>query len=595
VTAPHPRLLAPAAIDWDGDVPVSRTTGDVYFSRSGGVAETEAVFVAGNDLDERFAAGTCRCIGETGFGTGLNFLVARRRFLERAPAHARLHFVSVEHAPLAPADRRRFADALDAVGHGALAEDARRLATLLPLPVAGWHRLVLDGGRVRLSLWLGDAAAGLDDWLATDPEPIVDAWFLDGFAPRLNPELWEASVATRLARLSAPGATLGTFSVARSVRDALTGAGFAVERVPAGTGKREVLRGRRPGTAAPPAPPRHAVVVGAGLAGAFVAAALAERGTAVTVLDAEGPARGASGNPWAVLHPRLPLDDGPRAAFLLAAWRFALARLGALGAESGWRPRPLRQVPEVRRPERLERVLARFAALAPDLRADRVGALPALALDAAGDADLPRLVATLLAHEAIEVRAPASVTAVREGPAVVLDDGSVVDADAVVIAAGPGTAALAAPGPALGRMRGQLTRVAGPTPAADAPILTGRGHAVPTADGWVVGSSYVRDGDAGAPTAAEQAENLERLAAWEAVTGTAMVGTVVEEFAGVRCTTPDRVPCIGRGAPGVWSSTGHASSGLLTAPIAAEAIAADLHGEPPVLDGELRALLDPMR
>ena len=166
--APHARILAPADIDWQDGTPVSRTRGDVYFSRRGGVEETRCVFIDGNRLAERFAglgAGADArpfLIGETGFGTGLNFLVVRRLFLETAPAGARLRFVSFEQAPLTRDDLERCAGSLETSGHPCLAADARMLAPRMPPRLAGWHRRVFDGGRVDLCLWLGDADAGHD-------------------------------------------------------------------------------------------------------------------------------------------------------------------------------------------------------------------------------------------------------------------------------------------------------------------------------------------------------------------------------------------------------------------------------------------------
>ncbi|HSG91114.1 MAG TPA: tRNA (5-methylaminomethyl-2-thiouridine)(34)-methyltransferase MnmD [Pseudomonadales bacterium] len=664
MSAAHPRLLAAAVIDWQDGTPVSRRSGDVYFSRQDAVAEARRLFIDGNALPARFAAlgadgATDLCIGETGFGMGLNFLLARRAFLDAAPGGACLDFVSVEHAPVAGDDLRRCAAVLADGGHDDLAAAMGALAERLPPPLTGWHRLLFDAGRVRLSLWYGDALAGFADWeaqrAAAPGARAVDAWFLDGFAPRLDADLWSPALCAQLARLSAQGATLGTFTVARAVREALRGAGFAVERrtearrTDGRGGKRQVLHGRlaAPGAgpdgavpdkvpgalaeqapgdprtaqprAMPPRPPRDPVlIVGAGLAGACVASALARRGRRVLVIDALAPAAAASGNPWAVLHPRLPMDDGPRAPWLLAAHHFAAAMLDELGTDAGWRPAPVLQVPEARRPERLVRLLRRFAALAPLIAEQTFAGAPALLQRRGGHADLPRLIRTLLDHPLIETRSGVAAGRLER------QDGAwhlgALGTEApegtrgprfeqVVLAMGADTPRLLPELP-VGRMRGQVTRVrtaAAPRSAgaADA-ILTGRGHAIALDDGWVCGSSYVRDGDAGPPTAAERDANLQRLAAWlrdlDADAGTEhtdaerpAAAEVVEEFTGVRATVPDRSPLVGAMAPGLWLSCGHASSGLTTCPLAGEFLAASLSGEPPVLDAELVALLDPRR
>ena len=599
MSAPHPRQLAPARLRWTDEGPESPGTGDVYFSRRGGAEETRAVFLAGNGLPERFRDRKHLRLGELGFGTGLNFLETRRAFLAAAPADAQLDYVAFELAPLAPGDRHRFAAFLEACGEAALAAGARLLDAQFPAPFAGWHCLVLDGGRVRLSLWLGDAGAGLEDWQAAGAPGGVDGWYLDGFAPRLAPELWAPDLFRRVAERSAPGATVATFSVARTVRDALAAAGFEVERVPATPGKRRVLRGRlAAGLGTPPdAPPATAVVIGAGLAGACAATALARRGTAVTVLDPAGVAPGAPRHPYTLRHPRRPRDDGPRAPLLLDAYRFALAWLAG---RAGWQPQAVLQFTEARRPERLARVVERFARADPRLAVRGFAGETTLAFPDAGRADLPVLIAAALAEERIVLRREA-VEALEHGPrapALRLWGGEQLRPDVVVLAAGTAAAILAPALRRLGHMRGQLTRVRTAASRGTLPVLTGRGHAVPLADGWVTGSSYVRDGAPGPPTATERRENLERLGRWGTVLGTpglAADAEPVEEFTGVRCTVPDRVPVIGLLAPGLAVTTGHASSGLTTCPLAGEWTAAALCGEAPVADGELRAAADPRR
>ena len=590
MTSRHPRVLSCAELGWEGTTPRDLRTGDVYFSRRDGVEESRLVFLAGNGLPERLPTIRDRfCIGETGFGTGLNLLVARRLFLSVAPSDTVLHFVSFERAPLGRADRARFAAALQAAGQDALAADARRLDTLLPPPVAGWHRVVLDGGRIRLSLWLGEAEDGLADWRRHGRRD-VDAWFLDGFAPALNPGLWAPELARSLAALSHRESTLATFSVARAVRDALGAAGFALEKTPGPPGKREMLRGRAPATwptRRANAPPRPVTVIGAGLAGASVARALAERGHAVCVRDATGAAAGASGNRHAVLHPRLPVDGGPRAAFLLAAHAFARRWLEHSDRTGALTPRAVDQFTELRRPERLARVRASFGDLDGLLQWFGEEADLRMRWPDAGHVDLPHLVHALLDHASIELRTPEPATPFALAGA---------DPDApTILAAGAATGALVDPPLPIGRMRGQLTRLRGTVPS-DTPVLTGRGHAVPLADGWSVGSSYVRDGGDGPPTDAERDANLERLRAWFGVLDQPLGDLeVIEDWAAERATAPDRSPLIGELAPGLWTSTAHASSGLVTCPLGAEAIAARLAGEPPVLDAELEALVAPRR
>ncbi|SUX55980.1 tRNA 5-methylaminomethyl-2-thiouridine biosynthesis bifunctional protein MnmC [Chromobacterium vaccinii] len=202
---------------------MSAVFGDVYFSRASGLEETRHVFLRHNRLEERFAAlrpSGSFTIAETGFGTGLNFLCAWQCFDACAPAGARLHFVSAEKFPLMPAD---LAQAL------ALWPELSAFATPLlaqyDVLTPGWHRFVLAGGRVTLTLMIGDV---LDVLPQLDAR--VDAWFLDGFAPSKNPDMWQQPLFQQMARLSSPGASFATFTSAGAVRRGLAEAGFEVKK-----------------------------------------------------------------------------------------------------------------------------------------------------------------------------------------------------------------------------------------------------------------------------------------------------------------------------------------------------------------------------
>lgn len=593
MTTAHPRTLPPARVVWDDAVPTAPDYGDIYFSRHDSVAESQAVFLGGNGLPARFRDCTDSfCIAELGFGTGLNFVLARQSFLAHANARARLTFVSFERHPLPAADRSRLAAHLTET-HPAVAAALETLNACAIPALRGWHRLHFDGGRVALALYLGAAEDGLDDWLSTASSGAVDAWFLDGFAPSRNETLWSAALFAKLPALSRPGATLATFSVATTVRDGLEQAGFEVIRVAGPEGEQQVLRGHlQSGLGRRAAPrPERVRVIGAGLAGACCAAALARRGIKVVVEDPLGVGGAASGNPWAVMHPRLPLDDGPRGPLFASAFAGSRSWLSALAPDC-WQPRAVLQLPEVRRPQRLSAVLERYLPSGDWLTPDELGGLTVIRFDGAGWADLGRLLARLLDHPLItcsqrrfEGRRQATADADRE---------------VVIIAAGVHSAELLPGRPPLGRMRGQLTRTRSTMPheSADLPILTGRGHAIALADGWVCGASYVRDGEAQGPSEGERSENLGRLRDLQRLLSVAEdCGEVSAEFVGLRCTVPDRVPLIGAvgDVPGLWVSTGHASAGLLTCPLAAEFIAAAICGEAPVLDAEMRALLAPHR
>ena len=261
-----------ARLEWDEQgQPLSSQFADVYFSNENALAETRYVFLANNQLPERFAALTADqqlVIGETGFGTGLNFLCAWQLFEQHAVASARLHFVSVEKFPLNKADLQRALalwPELEAYAEQLLAQ----YVALHP----GFQRLVFANGRIILTLLIGDA---LELFGQLDGQ--IDAWFLDGFAPAKNPDMWTPELFAELARLSHAHTTLGTFTSTGYVRRRLNDAGFKMKRVP-GLGKKwEVLKGAFIGTQVTAEKPwftrplqpvgeRSALVIGAGLAG----------------------------------------------------------------------------------------------------------------------------------------------------------------------------------------------------------------------------------------------------------------------------------------------------------------------------------------
>ncbi|WP_153110200.1 tRNA (5-methylaminomethyl-2-thiouridine)(34)-methyltransferase MnmD [Propionivibrio limicola] len=222
-------LLAP-----DG-TPFSETYGDVYHSVAGGHAQAQHVFLAGNGLPERWQGRETFSILETGFGLGLNFMATWLAWKNDAARCRGLEFVSVEKHPFSVDDLR--------VAHSVWPEFAELVAHLheqWPRLVAGEHRLVLEEGHVTLRLVFGDAVAVLPTLEAS-----VDAFYLDGFSPAKNPDLWSGELFRSLTRLANPGATLATWSVAGHVRQALQAAGFAIEKRQGFAGKRQMLVGMK--------------------------------------------------------------------------------------------------------------------------------------------------------------------------------------------------------------------------------------------------------------------------------------------------------------------------------------------------------------
>ncbi|PZX16600.1 tRNA U34 5-methylaminomethyl-2-thiouridine-forming methyltransferase MnmC [Palleronia aestuarii] len=218
--------LDQSALDWRDGVPVSRRFGDPYYSLEDGAAETTHVFLDGNDLPARFRSGFH--IAELGFGTGLNALVAWRAW-RQAGLSGPLRFTSFEAYPLG---RTEMEQALAAFP--ALSPEAEEL-------LAKWSGpgcLTLDG--LTLEVIAGDARTTLPRW-----DGSADAWFLDGFAPARNPELWSDALMAEVAGRTAPGGTASSYTAAGHVRRALDAAGFDVDRVPGYGRKRHMIRAHR--------------------------------------------------------------------------------------------------------------------------------------------------------------------------------------------------------------------------------------------------------------------------------------------------------------------------------------------------------------
>lgn len=228
-------VLIPARLALNSDgTPFSGEFGDVYHPADGGAGQARHVFLAGNGLPERWRGRKMFVILETGFGLGLNFLATWAEWRADPERCARLHFVSVEKHPFTAPDLATLH-----APHHEFAPLAAELRQSWPPLVAGSHRLHLDGGRVALTLLFGDALDCL-----RRVEASVDAFYLDGFAPGKNPVMWSHPVFRAVARLAQAGATLATWTVASSVREALAAAGFTTEKRPGFGRKREMLTGR---------------------------------------------------------------------------------------------------------------------------------------------------------------------------------------------------------------------------------------------------------------------------------------------------------------------------------------------------------------
>lgn len=377
-----------AELAWNDDnQPIASRFNDVYFSTTDGIAEKRYTFLENNNLSQRWqqqsASHSSFTIAETGFGTGLNFLLtwqlwleARRLFPDCAPSQ--LHYISLEKHPISWRDLKRIWQLWPQLQP--LSDEL--LDAYPPLPTAGCVRLILNRGLVHLTLYIGDAATGLQQFSPCSDrnnaapknmsfngmQTSVDAWYLDGFSPARNPDIWSHTLFAAMARLSHADTTFATFTSARLVKEGLLEAGFQLIKKPGFGLKREVICGNFQGTRncaaheqgnrkTPPRkikrgdtsdhywhlqelrtrteqtstereanqrPIKSALVIGGGIAGCNTAFALSQRGIQVTLLEqSAGLADGASGNRQGVVYTKLSPHPSQLNQFNLCAQIFA--------------------------------------------------------------------------------------------------------------------------------------------------------------------------------------------------------------------------------------------------------------------------------
>ena len=644
--------LTTPSLTWNEGAPHATAFDDIYFTRGDGRAETEHVFLGANHLPERFAAWHAArpfVIGETGFGTGLNMLCAWACFERHAPPRARLHLLSTEKFPLT-------LGALEQAlaSWPSLATYAQALCAQWPAAVSGIHRLHLTD-RVTLDLHLGDTTERLeqlDGW--------VDAWFLDGFAPSKNPDMWQPELFNAMAARSRPGATFATFTCAGIVKRGLKAAGFSWKKVPGYGRKREMLAGI---IETPPAdhrrqttpwfiPPsagstKHVVIVGAGLAGSSVAAALARRGIKVTVVEREAPGAGGSGNRQGALYVKLAAETNHQSRVYLAGLLYSQRWLTQQHAnQSLWQPCGVVQLAssdkEARRQQRFieqhplpsEVVTAMENPALIETAAINISAPHGLYYPQAGWVRPKALCEHLLSQSGIRLQRGevSSLTQRETGWQLNLADGSTLEADQVVIASAhlanhfAQTAELP-----LQSVRGQISELtladelAGPKL-----VVCAGGYVAPALDSVLTfGASFVPNNATTDVTADDHQRNIDELrqtlpALVEELeqAGIELSPENLQGRTAVRAASPDKTPYAGpvpvaeawradysllskdatrvaeipgKHYPGLWISTAHGSRGLASAPLCAEVIASRICDEPMPLEAPLVDHLHPGR
>jgi tRNA 5-methylaminomethyl-2-thiouridine biosynthesis bifunctional protein len=625
----QPAILAFAP---DGS-PYSTAYGDLYHTVAGALEQARQVFLAGNDLPGRWCGQARFVILETGFGQGLNFLATWQAWRAAPGRPQRLHFLSVEKHPFSVADL-----AILHASYPELAELSARLRAVWPILTPGFHRLEFSEpgcGTVILTLAFGDAIAAVPQFVGE-----AQAIYLDGFSPAKNPDLWSPQLLREIGLMAAPDATVATWSVAGTVRSALTDAGFTVRKCPGFGYKRQMLSGHRTDLTEPheeldvSAAGCHAIVIGAGLAGCLIGERLAARGWTVDLIERhDGVAQETSGNLTAVMLPVLSLDDNRMSRLNRACYLYGLrqfAEWSASGSDLEWAPCGVLQIArDAAHADKQREILVRNGFPPDFVRFVEAGEGTTLAgLPVAGPGwwfsggawvNPASLCRAALARGGDKLR-----THLNCGVDCIEYDGThwiARDAAGTMLARAPHLIlagatdiirlAQAAHLP-LFRFRGQVSHPPAPTHSPLRSVVCREGYATPAYQNLhSVGASFQRGGQ-DAISDSDHSANLGRLQRMlpgycADVTLETLGGRV-----GFRPVSPDKLPILGqlyhpdarsqgrdfsavKRWPGLHVASGYGARGLVWSMLMAELLASELTGEPLPLESELAATVDPAR
>jgi tRNA 5-methylaminomethyl-2-thiouridine biosynthesis bifunctional protein len=607
------------------DAPHNIDHQDGYFSDEDGMAESRAVFLKGCHLPEAWQSARSHTLGELGFGTGLNFLCVWDLWRRTREKNARLHFVSIEAAPFSHSELRRAHSVFPE-----LAPLSKRLLSPWPSAIKGVHRLAFDEDNIDLTLFFMDISEALPQM-----EMSVDGWFLDGFAPSRNADMWSGDVFTHLARLSRPGARAATFSVAGAVRRGLQNAGFSISRKPGYGRKRERLEAlyagpqhsplRRPSRPTAPgnASARSVIIVGSGIAGASTAYGFLRRGIDTTLISKQGLADEASGNPAALVSPRLDLEDAPSARFFRTAFDYATRAYANLG-DTIWHGCGLERLPaHTSDPDKFLRLLDAHVLPEQDLSLCQSGAR--LSLAKAGFV-MPHKAIAAMTSGAKLVHASVCTLEREAGDWIARNakGAEIARAPLAVLALGANTLEQTR-WLSFRYLKGQVSTAALKTPYTG-PALLAEGYALGLADHRLVfGATYepVEMPQTGlSPTKERHQQNLDSLSRFAPKLAKTIDKLTLDGRVSIRTATPDQMPYLGplpekhdflerfsalkdgfldpkvgtaRLHEGLFVLMGLGSRGFTLGPILGEALAAQALGEPSPLERGAAEALHPAR
>lgn len=619
----HSSKIQTAELDWemvDGiDLPISKQFGDVYFSKDNGLLETRHVFLNGNDLSERLSQLNDYqyfCVGETGFGTGLNILTLWLLWQQIRPNnHSHLHVISVEKFPLRRTDLIR---ALNAWPE--LAPLAQKLIAQYPLPIAGCHRFSFPEERFSIDLWLGDA----QDIFPNIPKTqAVNAWFLDGFAPSCNPDMWQENVLNNIVRLSDFGTTFASFSVAGVLKRGLKQHGIQISR-PRGFGhKREMLKAIWLDQASSETHSIDSIktviraqndqisqftkqqkiaIIGAGIAGLSTAWAFAQRGHQITIYEQNEPLSGASGNPLALLNPKLCPIEQAHEHLMTLSWQHALNFYARFKA---FRAIQVEQM-ALKNPDELLQLAEQY----PDQvltthTSDEIRPqteFPSLTLQQAGAVAPHQLRDEILQHPNIAVKKAkvSRLNSIGTQTELWQDQHHLATADHVIVCCAKQSAALFDHYPVLKPIRGQVSWVKNTNQALSLEQAYSYGGYCMQLDSsqLILGASFYPNRDDTEVLLEDHVHNYQLIHSIFPTYAEQLSATDTwQGRASVRAQTLDYFPLVGKiqNDPSIYTFAGLGSKGFLFAPLCSEILVALVLGELCPVPQSLLSKLNPQR
>lgn len=547
------------SLEWRNEtVPASVVFDDIYFNRANGLAETTMVFIEANGLPQRWIGERQFTIAETGFGTGLNFLATWKLFEHTANDGERLDFISVERYPLTLDDLRRTLEPWRSEIGDAYID---RLLACYPMRIPGFHRRWITP-HVTLTLIFDDALRAFKQL-----DCPVDAWFLDGFTPIRNPQMWEEELFTEMARLSHSGTSFASFTAAAAVRKGLKQAGFTVQRKDGFGYKYHRIIGAFPNGTPKEAfiPPKQVTIVGAGLAGAAMSHALKRRGVECRIIDRDGIANGASGNKLGLVNPKIEAQDNARTDLGLSAFSFATATLKDIPNIELQQNGALHLATDSEKTNKLQKILSQGGWLDPHLQwvkqadtNDICGI--ALACDGLFYKDAVSVNTNKLVHALLDNVTKAEWDSKTDQP--------------VILCTGWGLKELQ-PHLPLQPVRGQVVYATAPVKL-KCPIMFGQ-YCAPVDDAsWAMGATFEQNN----AEAIVKDEDTYKIT--QAVTdATGIDGfTITSSWAQVRTATRDRYPVAGQAGENLYVLGALGSHGIQFALLLAEIIACQLTNAP---------------